>query len=92
GRMTHLKLMLIDDSYLIIGSANFDYLSYRSQQEIIAVITDSEVISNVKDKVIKEDLQNSIRFEGEISIITGYMSAVTLKSLLRLSVFLGDCC
>lgn len=92
GRMTHLKLMLIDDSYLIIGSANFDYLSYRSQQEIIAVITDSEVISNVKDKVIKEDLQNSIRFEGEISNITGYMSAVTLKSLLRLSVFLGDCC
>src|SRR5256714_2503386 len=27
--MTHLKGMLIDDRYLVAGSSNFDYLSYR---------------------------------------------------------------
>src|SRR5207248_9706123 len=32
--MTHLKAMLIDDQYLIAGSSNFDYLSYRLYQEV----------------------------------------------------------
>src|SRR6185369_1589699 len=32
GGMSHLKSMLIDDDYLIAGSSNFDYLSYRLYQ------------------------------------------------------------
>src|SRR5438067_11788512 len=33
--MTHLKGMLVDDQYLVAGSSNFDYLSYRLYQEIV---------------------------------------------------------
>ena len=47
GGMSHLKAMLIDDQFLIAGSSNFDYLSYRLYQEILAVITEPEVISTV---------------------------------------------
>jgi len=39
GGMSHLKAMLIDGEYLIAGSSNFDYLSYRIHQELLAIIT-----------------------------------------------------
>ncbi|PYS68419.1 MAG: phosphatidylserine/phosphatidylglycerophosphate/cardiolipin synthase family protein, partial [Acidobacteria bacterium] len=35
--MTHLKALLIDDHYLVAGSSNFDYLSYRLYQEVLAI-------------------------------------------------------
>ena len=46
GGMSHLKAMLIDHEYLIAGSSNFDYLSYRLHQEIIGVFTDARLIAD----------------------------------------------
>src|SRR6266849_10248875 len=45
GGMSHLKAMLIDDEFLIAGSSNFDYLSYRLYQEVVGVITAPLVIA-----------------------------------------------
>jgi cardiolipin synthase len=90
GRMTHLKLMLIDDNCLLVGSANFDYLSYHSQQELIAVITDLKIISQVKERVIETDLKQSIRYSGKSHRIKGCISVFLLNFFLRLSVFLGN--
>lgn len=59
GGMSHLKAMLIDDEYLIAGSSNFDYLSYRIHQELIAVITAPEAIADFRERVILSDLANS---------------------------------
>jgi cardiolipin synthase len=70
-RMTHLKAMLIDEKFLVVGSSNFDYLSYRLHQEIIAVITDREVISDFQERVIREDLKHSRRFESGVSFMRG---------------------
>ena len=59
GGMSHLKAMLIDDEYLIAGSSNFDYLSYRIHQELIAVITRPAVIADFRERVVIPDLANS---------------------------------
>jgi len=59
GGMSHLKAMLIDDEYLIAGSSNFDYLSYRIHQELIAVITRPSVIADFRERVVIADLANS---------------------------------
>jgi cardiolipin synthase A/B len=59
GGMSHLKAMLIDDQYLIAGSSNFDYLSYRIHQELIAVITRPSVIADFRERVVIPDLANS---------------------------------
>lgn len=59
GGMSHLKAMLIDDEYLIAGSSNFDYLSYRIHQELIAVITQPSVIADFRERVVIADLANS---------------------------------
>ena len=67
GRMSHLKAMLIDDEYLIAGSTNFDYLSYRVHQELIAVITSPSVIADFRERVILPDLANSRAVECHAS-------------------------
>ena len=56
GRMSHLKAMLIDDEFLIAGSSNFDYLSYRLYQEVVGVITAPEVIAEFRERVMLPDL------------------------------------
>ena len=54
--MSHLKAMLIDGRSLIIGSSNFDYLSYRIHQEIIAIVTAPDIIEDFRRKVMQPDL------------------------------------
>ena len=56
GGMSHLKAMLIDDEFLIAGSSNFDYLSYRLYQEVVGVITAPEVIAQFRERVMLPDL------------------------------------
>lgn len=87
-RMTHLKAMLIDDRILIMGSSNFDYLSYCCQQEIMAVVTDREIISEFKERVIIRDLKNSIPFDGEITMVKEHIRYFILRSLGKISVTL----
>jgi len=58
-RMTHLKAMLIDQRYLILGSSNYDFLSYQFHQEIVAIITAPDLISEYLTRVFHEDIRNS---------------------------------
>jgi cardiolipin synthase len=65
--MSHLKAMLIDDRYLIAGSSNFDYFSYRVHQEILAVFTDPRLIAEFRNRVMRPDLGNSAATECRAS-------------------------
>jgi cardiolipin synthase len=67
--MTHLKAMLIDNRYLVAGSSNFDYLSYRLYQETVAIITDRSVISEFSERVMLPDLANSLAVNCEASAV-----------------------
>lgn len=58
-KMTHLKSMLIDERVLVIGSSNFDYFSYRSQQEVVAAVTDTDLVSDFIERVRDADLAQS---------------------------------
>ena len=57
--MSHLKAMLIDDRELIVGSSNFDYLSYRVYEEIVAIISEPQLIANFRRQVMVPDLRDS---------------------------------
>ena len=63
--MSHLKAMLVDDQFLVVGSSNFDFLSYRIYEEILAVITDPHVIASFREQVMVPDLRNSERVEEQ---------------------------
>jgi cardiolipin synthase len=82
GGMSHLKAMLIDDQYLIAGSSNFDYLSYRLYQEVVAVITAPRVIAEFRARVMLPDLASSVAVRCDASAVD--------KSLLSFQTRLLD--
>ena len=81
GRMSHLKAMLIDDRYLIAGSSNFDYLSYRLYQEIIGIFTDAQVIKEFRERVMLPDLANSIAVDCNASPVGKHWLRFQIKVL-----------
>lgn len=88
--MSHLKAMLIDDRYLVAGSSNFDFLSYRIYQEIVAVITLPEVIAEFREKVLNVDLANSERIDEQPASSESGWSRLRLRALDRGLAFLLD--
>jgi cardiolipin synthase len=89
GCMTHLKAILIDNKKLILGSTNFDFLSYTMQQEIAALINNPEIVSDFIERVVKVDCANSDLFDGKVDIKAGMAMSKKLKSLGKLSVWLN---
>lgn len=59
GRMSHLKAMLIDGDKLIVGSSNFDWPTYNTLAETIAVITDANFIAEFVARVVEPDIAMS---------------------------------
>ncbi len=68
--MSHLKAMLIDDQCLIAGSSNFDYLSYRIHQELLALITIPAVVADFRERVMFPDLANAEAVQCHASTIS----------------------
>jgi len=60
GRMSHIKAMLIDDKALVMGSSNFDFLSYHAQQEVMAIVRSGPVIEQYRKDVLEPDLACSV--------------------------------
>lgn len=88
-RMTHLKSMLIDDRYLIIGSSNFDLFSYYFQQDIIAICEDPSLIQDFKRKIFIPDLNQSRKWTGEIADWQGKWGYFQLKAACQLFLWLN---
>jgi len=81
GRMAHLKAMLIDDRWLIVGSSNFDFLSAEFLQEVVAVVKDPSAIAQFKEKVLDKDLENTTRCDEKIGDLRGLYHITRLKLL-----------
>ncbi|HXM36657.1 MAG TPA: phosphatidylserine/phosphatidylglycerophosphate/cardiolipin synthase family protein [Pyrinomonadaceae bacterium] len=77
--MSHLKAMLIDDRYLIAGSSNFDFLSYHVYEEILAIITEPQLIADFRRRVLEVDLANSERVEEELTAYSSGWSRLRLR-------------
>ena len=57
--MSHSKAILIDGEKLIIGSSNFDFVSYHLEQEVVWVSTDVALIDEFKQRVWDVDMAKS---------------------------------
>lgn len=79
--MTHLKAVLVDDKTLFIGSTNCDFISYHSQQEIQAIITDPNIIRDFKEKIFEPDYYNSDLDYGNVSPFLGRLIYFLMKLL-----------
>jgi cardiolipin synthase len=50
--MSHLKAMLIDETLLVAGSINFDFPSFYSLEEYVALIEDPDLIADFRTRVL----------------------------------------
>ena len=62
--MLHAKVMLIDDSWAVIGSANLDQRSFHRNYEV-NVIVDSQAFGRQVAEMFGEDLAKSRRIRIE---------------------------
>ena len=84
--MSHMKAALVDDRYLLVGSSNFDFLSYRIEEEVIAVISDAALIAAFKTQVLEPDLARSQPYTGQPNALKGKAAYAALKAVDRLAV------
>jgi len=84
-RMTHMKALLVDGSVLVVGSANFDVLSYRFQQEFMAIVTDRPLIADFTKRVVEEDLRRSTPCRRTHGFMAARITGLRLDALDRLS-------
>jgi cardiolipin synthase len=85
NRMSHLKAMLIDDQYLIMGSSNFDYFSYKFEEETVAIITDPSIIAAFKDEIVERDQKHSFQPKTSISSFIGRLRHWQIMSALKIA-------
>ena len=58
--MIHLKGMLLDGSTLILGSSNFDFVSYHAEEEFVAVVSDPALAEDFRRRVIDPALEDAV--------------------------------
>jgi len=86
-RMTHMKALLVDGRTLVVGSANFDVLSYRFQQEFMAIVTDRHLVEDFTRRVVEEDLRQSAPCRRVQGSMAARITRVRLEALDRASAF-----
>ena len=84
-RMTHMKALLVDESILVVGSANFDVLSYRFQQEFMAIVTDRNLVEDFMRRVVEVDLRRSIPCRRTHGYMATRITGLRLEALDRVS-------
>lgn len=82
--MSHLKGMLIDGSTVVIGSSNFDYLSLHTHQEVVAIVTDPELVADFSQRIIAADLAAS-----EAAVCVPERWDTSRKTLRAVSAFMA---
>lgn len=60
AEMIHLKGMLIDGRKLVLGSSNFDFVSFHVEEELVAVISNSELIADFEARVVQPLLADAL--------------------------------
>ena len=88
-RMSHLKAMLIDDRYLLVGSCNFDYISYTVQQELLAVIKNLDFITEFKQMILHKNMASAVPWDGRADEKKLVQANRQLKFTLKLAVSLA---
>ncbi|HQV30265.1 MAG TPA: phosphatidylserine/phosphatidylglycerophosphate/cardiolipin synthase family protein [Calditrichia bacterium] len=87
--MTPLKAMLVDGKQLVLGSSNFDYLSYTSHQETAVVVKNREIIEAFTEQVMKPDLAASLPDQSPVRPASGYLRHFAMRTLGPVAVLLA---
>lgn len=78
--MTHAKAALIDGTALVVGSSNFDFVSYRANAEYVAVLRDAALIDAFREHVLFPlQAGSTVPLPGDRSSIRSWLAGLGLK-------------
>lgn len=90
--MSHLKAMLIDGKRLVLGSSNFDWLTYHHLGEFVGVFSDEALIADYRARVLAPDLARSVavvpagtRSSAPILAMSGLTARIQVRALARVA-------
>lgn len=85
--MSHLKAMLIDDQALVLGSSNFDFVSYHAQAELVAIVTDAPLLTAFRREIVARDTEAAQTSDaaGEMRGRLAFMMLKVAEGATRLS-------
>jgi cardiolipin synthase len=79
--MIHLKGMLIDQDTLAVGSSNFDFVSFRAEEELLAMVKNRSLIEQFRRDVIAPLLERSVELDHSMGdALSGLRSLALLKT------------
>lgn len=79
-KMSHLKALLIDDEVLVVGSANFDFVSLAAEEELIAIVSAPPLIADFRRRIIDPALAEALPAGARrVSTLAGAGAEVILK-------------
>lgn len=87
--MTHLKAIVIDGRLLVTGSANFDALSFSSQQEVLLLDSDPRLLRQVMERVVRPDVRSSVPYHGDARAVRGRLAYMQLWTLGKLGALVA---
>ena len=94
--MTHAKAALIDDDVLVLGSCNFDFVSYRTNGEYVALIRDAALIEQFRRVLLDPAERDAVplgpghstlwgRLKGRIALRCADIAVSTLRHGKRIA-------
>ncbi len=77
--MSHLKAMLIDGERLIVGSSNFDFVSWACEEELAAVIRQPGLIADFQARIIDPALAEALPLGPRAGPFSGLAAGAALR-------------
>ncbi len=78
-QMSHAKAVLIDGATVILGSSNFDFVSYEAEAEIIAVFEDAELAAELHRRLIAPALTGRLEQADGTSAASTALTTAALR-------------
>jgi len=79
-QMTHVKAAIVDD-WIMVGSANLDKLSMRVNNEVNIATSHPEAVNALKDRLFREDFENSVELKKQLPAGPGYHLAEAIADV-----------
>ncbi len=77
--MSHAKAMLVDGRFVVLGSSNFDFASYRGEAEVFGVFDDPELVRRLRQDLLAPALAQAVDSPARVSAISGALATGALR-------------
>ena len=77
--MNHVKAVILDDATMILGTSNFDFVSYEAEAEIVATFDDPHLALELRRRLVQPALAEAVARPARVSAASGARAAAALR-------------